>query len=838
MLIPIALVLSTAAPAPGPSLDVAHYEVRLRTTPGIPLFDSTTRLRFAQVPDSRAIELDTFHLLIRQVSVGGKRIPHRLKLGERADRLFFTLPKGTPDQPLPEVTVEATGQVFRGGDLGMLVQDDGHGAELMYSMSEPDGARRMFPAHDVPADKATWRIQLDVPVGDTALANGERLSDTLSPTEKGRHVVEFGLDVPTSPYLIAFAIGKLESGSAANSRIPIQAWIHPEERSVATFTAELAHAQMKFLEQELATPYRWPRYDQVAIPEFLWSGMENATLTFLRRSAGFPEGSSSPWREFDYAGLIGHELAHQWFGDDVSPARWRDLWLNEGFATYFGRRAAQSWTGGNGTAIRSAVGLRTGYFRDQNGLRAHALVSNSDDPSETFDSISYSKGAAVLGMLRERLGDTRFQQGIAAYLQAHAHGIATTDDLIADLSRATGDDLTGFANAWIRQSGHPIVQLSRRWNAESHRLTVTLTQSPVSASALAPFPLDFRMVFHRRTAPAFDIEIPVHLAGAKCELDIELPAEAEWVNPDLGARLLTIWRHDLTRTELLRLATLDPDPVRRVLSAGELLGLWGEGSEPLASDAENAALAGLATTDPDLAVRWTLLEAIREAPRTITLDGPWIAAVNAAVEGELPAGSPPRDAAALRFTGTTLLGRVGTAESRKQLEARLQKSGATVDELDAAGLGIAGFADAKAVEALEKAIALHASRGMATRRVLAWSMCSMRFPGVAPALTKTLIDSSSSSELVGRCMQELASNQPVQDSVEGVALAEAIASDDRFSAELRARALKLLDDSKAPTVKASAARLRKTKEPRLRAAAEELWKARFATPTAPRKAKR
>jgi alanyl aminopeptidase len=162
----------------------------------------------------------------------------------------------------------------------------------------------------------------------------------------------------------------------------------------------------------------------------------------------------------DYAEVMTHELAHQWFGDLVTTAWWNDIWLNEAFATWMAAKAEDAWD----PSLDAAGGLREGI---QRAMGEDALVSarsirqpieSEDDIENAFDDITYQKGAGVIGMFERWVGEDTFQRGVHAYLEAHRFGSATADDFLAALSSAAGKDVGGPFRTFLDQPGVPLLQ--------------------------------------------------------------------------------------------------------------------------------------------------------------------------------------------------------------------------------------------------------------------------------------------------------------------------------------------------------------------------------------------
>ncbi|HKA04592.1 MAG TPA: M1 family metallopeptidase, partial [Acidimicrobiales bacterium] len=300
-----------------------------------------------------------------------------------------------------------------------------------YAINEPDGARTWFPANDHPSDKATFTFHITVPDGTVAVANG-----TPSPPveAKGLTTYMWTMDQPMATYLATVAVGDYTiHDSTGPHGLPIRdAYLRLD---TATVTPCLG------LTAEMITFYE---------PKFGPYPLDSAGVLIADSTPGLAmetQGRSLFSRD-DFMGgcpdqLMAHELAHQWFGDAVTPARWRDIWLNEGFATY------GEWLWGTkddpATMARLAADARDDLARA--GSTARPIADPTVDTLFAFPV--YQGGAAVLQSLREQVGDTTFFGILQQWVARYRGRSATTDDFIATASDVAGRDLGPFLHAQL-----------------------------------------------------------------------------------------------------------------------------------------------------------------------------------------------------------------------------------------------------------------------------------------------------------------------------------------------------------------------------------------------------
>jgi aminopeptidase N len=228
---------------------------------------------------------------------------------------------------------------------------------------------------------------------------------------------------------------------------------------------------------ELIAPYPYEKLAMI-VGATRYGGMENSSAIVFTTTLFDPKPSWKISRPFgiprETVNLIAHEIAHQWFGDSVTEATWADLWLSEGFATYFagvflqraeGEAAFQDYMKQAAEAV----------FEYEKKNRTPIFDRETEDLLKLLNPNNYQKGAWVLHMLRSSLGDDVFFRGIRNYYHTHKEATATTEDLRTALEKASGKDLSGFFKRWVYESGHPKYQLSWQWR-QRREVTLVLRQ--------------------------------------------------------------------------------------------------------------------------------------------------------------------------------------------------------------------------------------------------------------------------------------------------------------------------------------------------------------------------
>ncbi len=414
---------------------------------------------------------------------------------------------------------------------GAVAQDGYDGAFMtkyanegyIASQFEATAARTVFPCFDEPDRKAEWQLTLDVPKGLVATSN--TLPTDTRDLDATHERVHFAATRAISSYLVAFAVGPFDVIDAGHTKsgIPLRV-VTP--RGTGKKVAYLVSALPKIvtsLETWFGSPFPYPKLDIVVVPTMA-GAMENvAMITTDAKVVMFDR--PDPRDLYLLVSTIGHETAHQWFGDLVTAKWWDDIWLNESFASWIEDKVLLAFDPSWPT---EAIGYRQRAFHADELISArkiHQPIVTSADIQNAFDDITYPKGATVLRMIEHQLGDTAFQTAIQRYIAAHADGSATAADLFAALETA--------ATGWFEQAGVPQVAMEltcdsvgkARLALSQTRYLPDLEDPMVQGDQMWPIPVcvAFDGAKHER------LEQCTVLSTAEAEL--ELPVCPTWFAP-------------------------------------------------------------------------------------------------------------------------------------------------------------------------------------------------------------------------------------------------------------------------------------------------------------------
>ena len=353
---------------------------------------------------------------------------------------------------------------------------DGETRYLATTQFEATDARRAFPCWDEPAKKAIFEVTLVFADEYQAVSNTPAVEETVPGT--GLKSIRFAETPVMSTYLLAFVVGNLTSiEERASGGTLVGVWTTPGKENQANFALDTSVKLLGYFNEYFGIPYPLAKLDHIAIPDFAAGAMENWGAVTYRETALLvdPDNSSAGTRQ-RVAEVIAHEMAHMWFGDLVTMGWWDDLWLNESFASWMGNKAVD-WLFPEWKMWTQFVNMDTNRALSLDGLKnSHPIeqaVKNPAEVSQLFDAISYSKGASVIRMLENFLGEETFRKGLNRYLTSNMYDNARTEDLWSALEKESGQPVTAIMDSWVKQMGYPVIQVESERSGNQTRLSVT-----------------------------------------------------------------------------------------------------------------------------------------------------------------------------------------------------------------------------------------------------------------------------------------------------------------------------------------------------------------------------
>ena len=497
-------------------------------------------------------------------------------LDAETERVTFTLERTLlPGEA--HLRVRFNGQLndkLRGFYRSTFTDTDGVEQVIATTQFEATDARRAFPCWDEPDHKASFVISLIVDEDLFAVSNASELSREPAPDRTGKHLVRFAETIVMSTYLVAFVVGPLEATAPIDVDGTPMRVVYPKGKGHLTdFALEVGAFCLRHFTNYYGIPYPGDKLDLVAVPDFAFGAMENLGCVTFREILLLVDPATTTQAELlNVTDVINHELAHMWFGDLVTMKWWNGIWLNEAFATFMEMHATDAfrpqwdrWT---------TFGLsRTAAFDTDSLTSTRPIeypVISPADAEGMFDILTYEKGAAVVRMLEQYLGEDQFRAGIHQYLAEHAYGTTETTDLWDAIESATGEPVRRIMDSWIFQGGFPVISVDvvndgRTLRLSQHRFgyagDLGNGESPIPAhddAAQWIVPL----IFSQRSATDGVITFEkVLLDQPSIDIDLIEPATWIYVNtegtgfyraryaPDLRAALVAHAQTDLSAIE-------------------------------------------------------------------------------------------------------------------------------------------------------------------------------------------------------------------------------------------------------------------------------------------------
>ncbi|MGH9170706.1 MAG: M1 family metallopeptidase [Acidimicrobiales bacterium] len=455
-----------------------HYRIHLRPDFEKARFSGSEQVELQVTTETseivcNAAELDISSAQLRPLldvdgnspgPAGDVRTESSVRLDAERQRAHFTFVRPIPPG-MYELEVEFSGAFddkLRGFFLNTFVDSDGREQSIANTQFQSTDARRAFPCWDEPDMKAVFAVELDVPPGMIAISNGPETS--AMPLDNGWQRVAFGETPVMSSYIVAFVIGQLETSQAVVvDGIPIRVVHVPGKAHLARYALQVAAHALSFYQEWFGLPYPGEKLDLVAVPN-RGGAMENLGAAIFLESALLVDPDEVSRQEIErVTEVIEHEIAHMWFGDLVTMSWWNGLWLNEAFATFMSLKCLDSF--------RPEWECWTNFGRDrETAMLMDALsttrpieftVREPDEAEAMYDSLTYQKGASVVRMIEQYLGEDRFQAGVRRYLKLHQFGNTETSDLWQAIEASVeGEPVAEIMSSWIFQRGYPVLTVS------------------------------------------------------------------------------------------------------------------------------------------------------------------------------------------------------------------------------------------------------------------------------------------------------------------------------------------------------------------------------------------
>lgn len=461
-----------------PAIDAVHYAFAITLHDTTDAIDGVLTADFRiTAPGVTALRLDLVSvsdslggkgMVVRQVTLDGAPVtaPHR------GDVLL-----------VPLATAPVVGQRLRlvvhyGGvpASGLRIGTNRHGDRTFFSDNWPTRARHWLPTIDHPSDKATSEFVVTAPSHYQVVSNGRQVEVTDLPG--GRRRTHWRNGVPISPWLYVLGVARFAMQTVDTFEgKPIETWVFPQDREAGFGDFASPSKQVLAFYSDYVGPFAYERLANIQATS-VSGGMESASA-ILYNERSVTGTRSERWRN-----VVIHEIAHQWFGNAVTESTWDDVWLSEGFATYFtllfiehayGRDEFLRGLEASRRSVLDFAAKHPGYTIVHRDLRRMEDVTTSQ---------TYQKGSWTLHMLRGVVGSAAFQAGIRLYYQRHMNGTASTADFRRAMEEASGQPLGWFFDQFLYRPGHLRLAAAWRYDAAAKEVELSLTQDPMDGRAI------------------------------------------------------------------------------------------------------------------------------------------------------------------------------------------------------------------------------------------------------------------------------------------------------------------------------------------------------------------
>lgn len=458
--------------------DVLNYTIRTRfDVPNKMIIGDETVTVKPLLTDFRTLDLDAGAMQIESVALDDANAA--LQWTQQPEKLSIKLDRAY--QPSETISLRIKYRAIPERGLYFVPASRGNFFSTarpaqIWTQGQPEDNHYWFPCYDFPDDKVTSEQFITTAANEIAISNGA-LVETINNAD-GTRTFHWKMEQPHNSYLISLVVGDYVKLSDTFKNIPIEYYTYPGTETVAQRAFEKTPQMMEWFSKILNYDYPYNKYAQTVAASFIFGGMENITATTqsdieILKNTGEKVSTSTE-------NLVSHELAHSWFGNLVTCRDWSHAWLNEGFATFM-EASFREREGGRDAYLAEMESNASTYFSEDTYRYRRPIVYNRyRQPIDLFDMTLYKKGALIIHMLRETVGDEMFWKALNRYLIDNQYRSVTTADLQRAFEQTTGQQLDWFFDQWVYRAGYPELRVRSSYNPATRRLTlfVAQTQTP------------------------------------------------------------------------------------------------------------------------------------------------------------------------------------------------------------------------------------------------------------------------------------------------------------------------------------------------------------------------
>jgi aminopeptidase N len=487
-------------------IDILHYKAELTFDFNKLGISGVATMEITPLKAIDQFSLDAFKLGIKKISLSTSGGEQTLQFQNEGSLVEINLERTYSIEDTLTLTIEYTATPNAG--MYFNKDHDHAGKYYVYTYGEGGLHSNWLPIYNDVNDKFSTEMVITVPSNYTAVSNGKLIEVTKSGKKT---TFQWRQELPHSNYLISIYVGEFDRSDlpAAFNKIPLNFWVPKGKLKEGEFAFRNTTKMVEFFSKRFSYLYPWEKYDQIAIPDYSIGAMEHTSVTGHRSSVlrdnTAPASTTPKFKRYHdiwtVEGIVSHELAHHWFGNNVTCRNLSFIWLNESFATFCQFLWDQEYFGKNmyNQDLIEAFDRYLNYVNEKHIIRP-LEYQFFDTPSDIYnEEHTYLKGALILNLLRNYLGDDIFFRALAGYLEQYEFSNVESSDFRITMEELTGENLSWFFDDWIYGAGHPVFEVSYDYfpNRNLIELTVQQVQPRVEGQDLFSIPVEIEVVVER-----------------------------------------------------------------------------------------------------------------------------------------------------------------------------------------------------------------------------------------------------------------------------------------------------------------------------------------------------
>lgn len=508
-------------------------------------------------PEAEQIELDSVELKIKEVKALKDNKSKELEFEVLPEKLLIHLDKKYKAGETLTIQISYEGSPKMG--LLFFNPDPDYPTEplLAWTQGQPEDNRYWVPAYDYPNDRTSSEMLVTVPEKLTAVSNGKLMGKKPGP-KPGTVVYHWLQERPHSTYLLTLTVGEFATIEEPGTP-PLTYYFRPGKEKEARLGFKHTRDMMDFFVKTLEEPYPWEGYSQLALYGFR-GGMENTSATNLTERVLLDEKARL---DVDTEPLLSHELAHQWFGDLLTCKDWAHIWLNEGFATYFEMLYMRHLKGKDQYSYELYTNAQN-YFGEAGQYQRPIVTEKYNHPWDMFDAHTYPKGAWVLHMLSQEVGEDFFWKAMKKYLRDYKDKNVETEDFRRTFEEVTGKSLLKFFNQWVYGPGHPQLKIKLEWDSSAKKAKLKVVQTQADEKH-PPFSFKLPIEFQVRSLLSVNVKsFEASVEKAEENFEWELPSRPKMIRIDPDQKVLKSLELEIPQDMLITQLENDSDPAGKI----------------------------------------------------------------------------------------------------------------------------------------------------------------------------------------------------------------------------------------------------------------------------------